>query len=282
MNRFALLSACILALFLAVVQAQPSRKPAATPPAVAPSANSATTPPAPGVLPSAVSTEKSGDSASVPATAPDSLSAQDESIRIKKTAVAFMGLESITENRFHETLEERIYLKLSYNKNVSLEPRDFFFKAKSRGFVVKKLLSMNEAVELMKLSGDRIFVSGEIRDFKISLRRTFGFLPFGKVQGEIVCYLQVLDALEKEPRFAGNIKFIGEMNAGWVGFSSPESSLPLSPVEEKHFRFELINGLGETFTETAEAAYVGIIEKKAQNVVKKTVIRRENRQRPGR
>ncbi len=187
---------------------------------------------------------------------------QSEALNLKRTTVAFLGIESISENRFHETLEERIYMRLSYNKYISLEPKDFYFRLKSRGIVKRKLLTMNEAVELLKMSGDRIFVSGEIRNFRIELKRYLGFLPFGKVTGEIVCYLQVLDALSKSPRFAGDVKFTGSKNAGWIGFGLSTENMPLSPIDEKNFVFELVSGTGEAFAETAEAAYAGIIEQK--------------------
>lgn len=202
--------------------------------------------------------------AQVPAKTPQRDTAQGggDTVQVKKSSVAFLGLESISENRFHETLEDRIYMMLSYNANVALESRDYYFRLKSRSMVSRKLLSMNEAVNLMRTTGDRIFVSGEIRNFRIELKRGLGFMPFGKVVGEIVCYLQVIDALDKEPRFAGNLKFTGETKTGWYGFSTFAGNMPLSPVEEKNFVFELINGMGEAFVETAEAAYLGIIDKK--------------------
>ncbi|OGJ86492.1 MAG: hypothetical protein A2487_14870 [Candidatus Raymondbacteria bacterium RifOxyC12_full_50_8] len=199
----------------------------------------------------------------------DSLTSQENVIKVKESGVAFLGLESKAENRFHETLEERIYLKLSYNKSIELADKDFYYKAKSRGFVTGKLVPANEAVRLMKVFGERIYVSGEIRDYRIEMRRIMGILPFGKVYGEIICYLQVYDALENEPRFAGNLKFIGEMNARYIGYGNNKGVMPLSPMEEKHFMYELVNGMGNTFAETAEASYIGLLDKKARKVLKR-------------
>jgi hypothetical protein len=172
--------------------------------------------------------------------------------------VVFVGLESIAENRFHKTLEDRIYSMFSYDKSIVLESSDYFDKLNKRGYITRKLISVDEAVELMKTTGVRLFISGEIRDFRISLKRTLGLLPWGTVRGEIVCFVQVIDAFDRRICFAGNLKYVVEKSAGFVGYGRFAGERPLSPVEEKHFVFDLTNGLGESIVKTSQASYAGI------------------------
>lgn len=172
--------------------------------------------------------------------------------------VVFMGLESIAENRFHKTLEERIYSMFSYDKSISLQSADYFDNLNKRGYLSRKLISVDEAVGLMKSTGVRLFISGEIRDFRISLKRRLGVLPWGIVKGEIVCYVQVIDAAERRICFAGNLKYSVERSAGFVGYGRFRGERPLSPLEEKHFVFDLTTGLGESIVKTSQASYAGI------------------------
>jgi len=172
--------------------------------------------------------------------------------------VVFLGLESIAENRFHKTLEERIYSMFSYDKSIALESSNYFEKLNKRGYLNRKLISVDEAVELMKTTGVRLFISGEIRDFRVSLKRKFGVLPWGVVRGEIVCFVEVIDAFTRRVCFAGNLKYVVEKSAGFVGYGRFAGERPLSPVEEKHFVFDLTNGLGESIVKTSQASYAGI------------------------
>ena len=172
--------------------------------------------------------------------------------------VVFMGLESIAENRFHKTLEDKIYSMFSYDKSILLESSDYFDKLNKRGYIGRKLLSLDEAVALMKSTGVRLFISGEIRDFRISMKRTLGILPWGIVRGEIVCFVQVIDAYDRRVCFAGNLKYVVEKSAGFVGYGRITEEIPLSPVEEKRFVFDLTNGLGESIVKTSQASYAGI------------------------
>jgi len=183
--------------------------------------------------------------------------------------VVFVGLESIAENRFHKTLEDRIYSMFSYDKSIVLESSDYFDKLNKRGYITRKLISVDEAVELMKTTGVRLFISGEIRDFRISLKRTLGVLPWGIVRGEIVCFVQVIDALDRRICFAGNLKYVVEKNAGFVGYGRFAGERPLSPVEEKHFVFDLTNGLGESIVKTSQASYAGIFSPELSGAGKK-------------
>ncbi len=95
-------------------------------------------------------------------------------------------------------------------------------------------------------------------------KRRFGFLPFGTVRGEVTCFLQVLDAATRQPRFAGDIRFTGEMGVGWVGYGNAARLMPLSPMAEKHFIDGIIDGLTDLFVETAEKACRGIQGKKSR------------------
>ncbi len=182
-----------------------------------------------------------------------------DSLTVRNNSVAFLGLQSISDNRFHITLEDRIYAAFALDTTIRLEPHDFYGRLLSRGQVNRKLPSMDEAVLLMNATGVRLFISGEIRNFKISLNRAAGFLPWGVIRGEIVCFMQVIDALERKTCFAGNLKFVVEKNAGLVWYSRFADERPLSPVEEKHFIFDLTNGLCESIVRTSQASYAGIM-----------------------
>jgi hypothetical protein len=184
-----------------------------------------------------------------------------------------MGLESIAENRFHKTLEERIYSMFSQDKSIKLESPDFFERLQSRGHIRRKLISIDEAVRIMGSTGVRMFISGEIRDFRIYLERKMGFLPWGVVRGEIVCYVQVIDAVDKKTCYAGNLKFVAEKSAGFVGYGRFSGARPLSPLEEKHFVFDLTNGLGESIVKTAQAAYAGVFSPDAYYVGQRSLRR---------
>ncbi|MBL8027657.1 MAG: hypothetical protein JNL74_14645 [Fibrobacteres bacterium] len=183
--------------------------------------------------------------------------------------VVFMGLESIAENRFHKTLEERIYSMFSYDKSITLQSADYYDNLNKRGYLSRKLISVDEAVALMKSTGVRLFISGEIRDFRISLKRRLGILPWGIVKGEIVCYIQVIDASERRICFAGNLKYSAERSAGFVGYGRFRGERPLSPLEEKHFVFDLTTGLGESIVKTSQASYAGIFSPENSNSSKR-------------
>lgn len=185
-----------------------------------------------------------------------------ETIQIRTRGVAFLGIESRADNRFHETLEDRIYLRMSYNKEIELEDRGLFTLLKGKGVLDRKMVTMDQAEALSRAVGDRIYVSGEVRSYRVELKRTLGILPIGKARGEVTCFLQVLDVVTRKPRFAGEIRFVGEMKVGWVGFSNSRELMPLSPMEEKHLIDEMVNGLTELFVETAEASFKGLFERR--------------------
>ncbi|OGS36920.1 MAG: hypothetical protein A2293_11915 [Elusimicrobia bacterium RIFOXYB2_FULL_49_7] len=181
---------------------------------------------------------------------------------VRSNGAVFLGLESRVDNRFHETLEERIHDGLSNDRRLVLEDRGFYQHANERGLLQRKLLSLDETIAFSDRFGDRFYISGEIRSFRITLQRRLGFLPWGKVEGEIICFLQVFDVVEKKARFAGNLCFIGDMDAGYFGYGDLRSLMPLSSVEEKYFVDELQKGMTEVFLEKVDAALTGVLGRK--------------------
>jgi len=150
----------------------------------------------------------------------------------EKLKVAFLGVQSRADNHFHESLEKNIRRILSYNANLKLAGKSFSKWKKTSGLGDEKLFTLDETVVMYKATGMRAYMGVEIRTYGIRFERLLGVLPFGKAVGEITCYLQVIDGARQEIRFADEVKFVGEVSLGYIGYGKAATIKPLSPIQK--------------------------------------------------